>query len=649
MRPASSCCTRITRKSTCRRSRSGRRASSGAPPRAATRPSSTAAGSVELENVQPGQRRSGARRRAARSRSAATSRSGAIDVHARNVDIAAARDAAPAEPRLLGQADRRREDHRLAPRRPSIEGHIAVDNGGVPVLSLRVARRDRGLPRHADRHRRHAAAVADRVDHGEGQRADDAVQRAARAASTWSPRRESRSTCRSRPPRSASALVQGFTDVVTNVTGTLQTDVHVTGSAQDPHLDGFIDIKNGGFGVPDAGGTFTGLTTRIDLQPDRRADSAVPAAGSPRGEADDRRRARDARGPGRRGQHHDRLRQLRAHRQRARRRPGADGAEGHRRAPPAARRGRACGLDAGRIEVDQILQLFYDPYATEALPDVCRPERTIERSGSAEEATKRGARERREQSRRRRRRVLRRDAAPVAPQRRSSKRSSSTSTSSLPDNLVLRGNELRPGGPTGDRARRHEHHRRRRPADPQERRTGRSRRIGTVDDRARHLRVPGPAVRPRARRHDPVHRHADDQPAARHHGDADDSEHRRHARKVHITGTPRAPQLALSSDPPLEESDILSLIVFNRPVNELGTGERVVARGDGRRHRDRLHRRAARRVDRQGARPRSLRDHDDRPTTGELGAGVTLGQQLGDTRVRAASGSSSASAASPSS
>jgi translocation and assembly module TamB len=44
--------------------------------------------------------------------------------------------------------------------------------------------------------------------------------------------------------------------------------------------------------------------------------------------------------------------------------------------------------------------------------------------------------------------------------------------------------------------------------------------------------------------------------------------------RIHITGTPKAPQLALTSTPPLEESDILALIVFNRPVNELGTGER---------------------------------------------------------------------------
>jgi translocation and assembly module TamB len=44
--------------------------------------------------------------------------------------------------------------------------------------------------------------------------------------------------------------------------------------------------------------------------------------------------------------------------------------------------------------------------------------------------------------------------------------------------------------------------------------------------------------------------------------------------RIHITGTTQAPRLELSSTPPLEESDILALIVFNRPVNELGTGER---------------------------------------------------------------------------
>jgi translocation and assembly module TamB len=42
---------------------------------------------------------------------------------------------------------------------------------------------------------------------------------------------------------------------------------------------------------------------------------------------------------------------------------------------------------------------------------------------------------------------------------------------------------------------------------------------------------------------------------------------------VNITGTARAPRVTLSSQPPLEEADIFSLIVFNQPVNRLGQGE----------------------------------------------------------------------------
>jgi translocation and assembly module TamB len=45
--------------------------------------------------------------------------------------------------------------------------------------------------------------------------------------------------------------------------------------------------------------------------------------------------------------------------------------------------------------------------------------------------------------------------------------------------------------------------------------------------------------------------------------------------RIHLTGTARAPQITLTSNPPLDEADILSLIVFNRSVNELGTGERA--------------------------------------------------------------------------
>ena len=49
--------------------------------------------------------------------------------------------------------------------------------------------------------------------------------------------------------------------------------------------------------------------------------------------------------------------------------------------------------------------------------------------------------------------------------------------------------------------------------------------------------------------------------------------------QVHVGGTLDQPTLELSSSPPLDEADILSLIVFNQPVNSLGTGEQVSLAG----------------------------------------------------------------------
>jgi translocation and assembly module TamB len=43
--------------------------------------------------------------------------------------------------------------------------------------------------------------------------------------------------------------------------------------------------------------------------------------------------------------------------------------------------------------------------------------------------------------------------------------------------------------------------------------------------------------------------------------------------RVRVHGTAKKPELDLSSVPPLDEADVLSMIVFNRPVNELGSGE----------------------------------------------------------------------------
>jgi translocation and assembly module TamB len=52
---------------------------------------------------------------------------------------------------------------------------------------------------------------------------------------------------------------------------------------------------------------------------------------------------------------------------------------------------------------------------------------------------------------------------------------------------------------------------------------------------------------------------------------------------VHVTGSMRQPQIALSSTPMLDQGDILSLIVFNQTMNELPTSQKDVA-GDTRGH-----------------------------------------------------------------
>ncbi len=99
--------------------------------------------------------------------------------------------------------------------------------------------------------------------------------------------------------------------------------------------------------------------------------------------------------------------------------------------------------------------------------------------------------------------------------------------------------------------------------------------------------------------------------------------------RVHIGGSVKAPELQLTSNPPLEESDILALIVFNRPVNELGTGERSslaataggIATGFI----------AAPLGESIGkALDLDLFEITTSTESGDLGAGITLGHQVGD-------------------
>ncbi len=64
-------------------------------------------------------------------------------------------------------------------------------------------------------------------------------------------------------------LVQGFTTAVTHVKGTLEAHVRVTGSAQDPHPEGSIAIANGGVTVVPTGVTYTNIAGTVELQPER--------------------------------------------------------------------------------------------------------------------------------------------------------------------------------------------------------------------------------------------------------------------------------------------------------------------------------------------------------------------------------------------
>lgn len=64
-------------------------------------------------------------------------------------------------------------------------------------------------------------------------------------------------------------LIQGFTSQVTDVSGTMQAKVDLTGSATDPHPIGTVTVQNGAFTVPATGVNYTKFEGKVDLEPDR--------------------------------------------------------------------------------------------------------------------------------------------------------------------------------------------------------------------------------------------------------------------------------------------------------------------------------------------------------------------------------------------
>jgi translocation and assembly module TamB len=64
-------------------------------------------------------------------------------------------------------------------------------------------------------------------------------------------------------------LIQGFTTALTKVTGTLQAKIDVGGSAADPHPTGEVSVANAAFTVEPTGVSYTNFQGQIDLQPDK--------------------------------------------------------------------------------------------------------------------------------------------------------------------------------------------------------------------------------------------------------------------------------------------------------------------------------------------------------------------------------------------
>ena len=421
-------------------------------------------------------------------------------------------------------------------------------------------------------------------------------------------------------------LVQGFTTAVTNVTGSLQADIRLTGSGQDPHLVGFVDIKNGGFGVPLGGVSYTGLDTRIDLTPDvitiqkfqLTDENGAPLTVS--GQLAVHAREVGAVNVNLQSDNFEVIDNS----------LGDLGLDTELRITGELRRPRVEGqvrIAEGLIEVDQLLQMFHDPYTVDSVPPVVSAERSVEGSGSAEGATRQA--------------LARAENSAAAP--KAGEPGAETGVEAepegvlaplaldvnlvIPDNLVLRGSDLRPGGPTGaaigdmNITVGGELQIRKKPDQPLTIAGVVNTVRGTYEFQGRRfdlvrdgtIRFTGdPQINPllnvSATRMIP---------------------NTGVEARIQVTGTVDAPELELSSTPPLEESDVLAMIVFNRPVNELGTGERAslaataggIATGF-----------LAAPLGESIGRALDVDIFEITTTTdsGELGAGLVIGQQIGD-------------------
>ena len=429
-------------------------------------------------------------------------------------------------------------------------------------------------------------------------------------------------------------IIQGFTTAVSDVTGQLVVDVRLTGAGEDPHAEGIVDIQGGGFAVPLTGVSYSGLSTSLALSPERitipnlqivdEEGERLTISGS-LGVHAGQVGAVDVTVQSRNFELIDN--EL-----------GDVGVETDIKLTGELRRPKIVGtakLQSARLEVDKILAMFYDPYAVTAMQDIAAPSAPGSSSG-AEDAT-------RQALARAESRGTPGAASPAGaptPNEPAAAEAAATPAPSgafapvemdlkvtIPENLVLRGKGIRPNGPSGTSL------------GDLNITVGGDIDVTKAPDAPVILLGQVDTVRGtyqfQGRRFDMVRGGT-----VRFTGEEEINPllnvtatrlipNTGVEARVHITGSVKSPELELTSNPPLDESDILALIVFNRPVNELGSGERTslaataggiaggfIASPLG----DSIGR----------ALDLDLFEISPLTDTGDFGAGITVGQQVGD-------------------
>jgi translocation and assembly module TamB len=332
-------------------------------------------------------------------------------------------------------------------------------------------------------------------------------------------------------------LVQGFTTALTKVTGTLQAKIDVTGSAADPHPNGVVTVEKAAFTVEPTGVAYSNLQGKIELREDKVHIDSITVL-------DNHQSALSVTGD------------LAIHELEL------SGVElfvnsndfkvidnklgnvrvnanleiaGELRAPRVI---GDFGLSTGSVDLDQILALTSDSaYATEQTEYLAKADAA---------------------------------AAPASPNPMDALTMDVRVT--VPDDLVIKANELRtPGAPVS---------------------------LGalnlTLGGDLRATKAPGQQIVLvglvntirgtydfQGRRFD-ILRDGTVRFAGDPLNDLNPILDVRTSRliqgveaRVTVHGTLREPDIILSSTPPLEQADILSLIVFNQPINSLGAGEQV--------------------------------------------------------------------------